>query len=230
LVKLALRLRRLTVLQFFYLDVKPAIAARRKSPQDDVISHLLNQNYNDYEILSECVTYAAAGMATTREFISVATWHMLEQPELRQRYLAADEPERHDLLHEILRLEPVVANLFRRATEDVTVPGATPVTIKKGDLINIHITKANGDPGIVGEHPQSVCPARPLAGDKTPTMLLSFGDGAHRCPGAYLAMHETDIFLQKLLRLPTLRIVQKPTVSWNDLIAGYEVRGFLLAV
>jgi cytochrome P450 len=230
LVRIAHRIQQLNVLLFFYLDVKPAIAARRKRSQEDVISHLLTQNYNDFEILSECITYAAAGMVTTREFISVATWHMLEQPELRQRYLAAEEPERHDLLHEILRLEPVVGNLYRRATEDITVPGATPVIIKKGDTINIQIMTANSDPAVAGEHPQAVCPARPLAGDRTPTMLLGFGDGAHRCPGAYLAMHEADIFLQKLVRLPTLRIIQKPTVSWNDLIAGYEIRRFLLAV
>ncbi len=59
---------------------------------------------------------------------------------------------------------------------------------------------------------------------------MSFGDGHHRCPGAYIALQETDIFLQRLLRLPGLQIVQKPSVSWNDLTAGYELRNFILAV
>jgi cytochrome P450 len=72
-----------------FLDVQPAIKARRRQLQEDVISHLISQGYNDTEILTECVTYAAAGMVTTREFISVAAWQLLEQPALRTRYLAA---------------------------------------------------------------------------------------------------------------------------------------------
>lgn len=66
------------VASFFYLDVKPAIEARRRSPREDVISHLISRGYGDAEILTECITYGAAGMATTREFISIAAWHMLE--------------------------------------------------------------------------------------------------------------------------------------------------------
>ena len=62
---------------FFYLDVKPAIEVRKKELREDVISHLLSLGYGDGEILTECLTYAAAGMVTTREFISVAAWHML---------------------------------------------------------------------------------------------------------------------------------------------------------
>src|SRR5690242_9610159 len=48
------------LLSFYWIDVRPAIQARRVTPQDDVISHLLAQNYNDREILTECVTYAVA--------------------------------------------------------------------------------------------------------------------------------------------------------------------------
>jgi cytochrome P450 len=51
---------------FFWLDVKPAINARCKQPREDVISHLLGRGATDAEILTECITYAAAGMVTTR--------------------------------------------------------------------------------------------------------------------------------------------------------------------
>jgi len=80
-------------------------------PRDDVISNLVPQDYTDEEILVECITCAAAGMVTTREFISMATWHLLEQPELRATYLAAEQAERYAILDEILRLEPVVGHL-----------------------------------------------------------------------------------------------------------------------
>lgn len=224
-----LNLRRM--LFFYWQDVRPATRVRRRRAQDDVISHLIAQGYRDREILTECVTYAAAGMVTTREFISMAAWHFLEHPPLRARYLVAPEEERVAMLHEVLRLEPVVGHLYRRTTGAVAVPTAgTTMVIPAGALIDIHVETVNVDPTVVGAEPLAVCPARPLHGERINAMLMSFGDGAHRCPGAYLAVQETDIFLQRLLALPTLRIARAPTLIWNDLTAGYELRRFMLAL
>ena len=75
---------------FFALDVKPAIQARKKERRDDLISHLLDKDYNDVEILTECLTYGTAGMVTTREFISAAAWHLLQNPDSERRV-----PARH---------------------------------------------------------------------------------------------------------------------------------------
>lgn len=212
---------------FFMLDVKPAIQARRAAPREDVISHLIGQGYSEPEILTECVTYGAAGMATTREFICAAAWHMLEQPALRQRYLAAGEDERYAILHEILRAEPVVGNLKRRATADIPLEQAG-VTIPQGALINLHIAAINADEALVGEHAEHVCPGRALAADNASSAVMSFGDGAHRCPGAYVAIQESDIFLQRLLAIDTLRIERGPTLTWNELVTGYELRDFIV--
>lgn len=218
------------VLAFLYLDVKPAIAARKRQPQDDVISHLVQLNRNDREILTECITYGAAGMVTTREFICVAAWHMLDHPALRERYLAASEEERYAILHEILRLEPVAGHLFRRTTADLHLEyEGEPITIPAGDLIDLHITAANVDPDVTGERPLQVCPGRELHGDRVPEMVLSFGDGHHRCPGAYVAIQESDIFLQRLLAIDGLYIVSGPELSFSDLTGGYELRKFMVA-
>ena len=218
------------VLGFLYLDVKPAIAARKRQPQDDVISHLVGLGRNDREILTECITYGAAGMVTTREFICVAAWHMLDHPDLRARYLVAGEEERYAILHEILRLEPVAGHLFRRALADLELhhDGET-LTIPAGDLIDVHITGANVDAGVTGDRPLQVCPGRELHGDRVPEMVLSFGDGHHRCPGAYVAIQESDIFLQRLLAIEGLRIVSGPELSFSDLTGGYELRKFMVA-
>lgn len=216
---------------FFLLDVRPAIHARRKHPKEDVISHLLAQNYGETEILTECVTYGAAGMVTTREFICVAAWHLLENADLRAIYLAGDEEARYQLLHEILRLEPVVGEIFRRATAAITlVSGGQAVTIPAGALIVLHLHGTNTDAQVVGDQAHQVCPARPLRQEGVSSALMSFGDGAHRCPGAYIAIQETDIFLRKLLALPNLRMRQTPRLSWNDLVTGYEIRDFLVAL
>ena len=219
------------VAAFFYLDVKPAIEARKKEPREDVISHLISRGYGDAEILTECITYGAAGMATTREFISIAAWHMLEQPALRERYLSSDEGERHDVLGEILRLEPVVGQLYRRATADLHLEdGGEPVTIPSGSLIALDNYAINADEAAVGECPLALTPGRELLAERVGPAVMSFGDGHHRCPGYYVALQESDVFLTRLLSLEGLRIERKPSVSWNDLIAGYELRGFTVAL
>jgi cytochrome P450 len=216
---------------FFFLDVKPAIEARKKRPQEDVISHLLGLHYSDSEILTECVTYAAAGMVTTREFISVAAWHLLEQSALRARYLVAPEAERHAILEETLRLEPVIGNIRRRATADIHLESqGEHVLIPQGAPIDIQVHGTNSDERVVGEEPLALCPDRELTGERVPAEMMSFGDGHHRCPGSYLAIQEADIFLQRLLKLEGLRIERPPTMRWSDLTTGYELRKFIVAV
>jgi cytochrome P450 len=219
------------VLAFFFLDVKPAIQARKREPKEDVISHLLAQNYNDTEILTECLTYAAAGMVTTREFVSAAAWHFLEHPGLRARYLLAPEEERHAMLEEVLRLEPVVGNILRRATAAITIESnGQQYVIPQGALIDIRVHGANADESVVGKHPLELCPDRPLKVERVAPSVMSFGDGHHRCPGSYIAIQETDLFLQRLLALDTLHIVHQPSLSWNDLVTGYEIRDFIVGV
>lgn len=220
------------MLSFRRHDVLPAIAARRSQPQHDVISHLIEQGYNDEEILIECVTYGAAGMVTTREFISMATWHLLENPALRERYLAGEEEQRLRILEEILRLEPIVGNLLRRVTEPIVIPGAgaggDDVTIPVGALVDLSVQGANADDTAVGPDPLQLCPDRQLQ-PGVRAEAMSFGDGAHRCPGNVIALQESDVFLQRLLRLP-VRLCSQPRLEWEELIKAYAVRDIFLAV
>ena len=106
-------------LNFFYRDVRPAIEARRRTRREDLISQLLDEGYSNKAIMIECMTYAVAGMVTTREFIVMAAWHLFERDGLRARFLAGDEADQLAILDEILRLEPVAAVLQRRAAEDM---------------------------------------------------------------------------------------------------------------
>jgi len=219
--------------RFLLLDVKPAIRVRQKERREDVISHLLDSDYGSLEILTECVTYGAAGMVTTREFISIVTWHCLENPEYRQLMLTADEETRYRFLHELLRLEPVVGRLLRQATADITLESVEqPVTIPAGSLLDLHIYAINADETVVGQEPLRLCPGRQMADmrPKVPEFVMSFGDGSHRCPGAYIAIQETDIFMRQLLALETLQMAQPPEVIYNETVKGYEIRNFILTV
>lgn len=222
---------RVSVLRFFQLDVKPAIEARKRAPKDDLISYLINQNYKDWEIFTECVTYGAAGMVTTREFIVLALWHLLEQPTLRERYLHGCEEERHAILHEVLRLEPIVSQIKRHATEDICIEHAGETfVIPQGALIVIDVQQVNADESLVGEGAQALCPMREMHKPVVMPSVMGFGDGHHRCPGAYVALQETDVLLQRLLALPDLRIERMPDIRWSSTASGYELHDFMLTV
>lgn len=219
------------MLSFYFLDVDSAIRVRRRKPGDDLISHLIKQGYRNMEIMTECVTFAAAGMATTREFLSVAAWHMLEHPALRARYLVAPEEERYAILHEILRLEPVVGHIFRRSAVDLALEhdGQT-ITIPQDALIDLNIHSTNTGEEIVGEYPLQICPAREMHGERIPAEMMSFGDGYHRCPGSYLAIQESDMLLKRLLALEGFSMKHQPNVGWNEIVAGYELRRFMVTL
>ncbi len=218
------------LLHFFLLDVLPAIRARRKAPRDDVISHLLSNNRRATEILAECIIYGAAGMVTTQEFISVAAWHCLQQPELRALMLGDDQERRYAFLHELLRLEPVIGLICRRAVADLTIlsDGQT-VNIPAGAFICLHIYGVNADELVTGAEPLRLQPARGLP-KGVPGSVLGFGAGPHRCAGEFVAIQESDVFLRKLLALDGLRIEREPRVERNETIRGYELRDFIITL
>jgi len=216
------------MLSFHWFDVRPAIRARRTEPREDVISHLIREGYSDREILTECLTYGAAGMATTREFIVMAACRLLESEALKARFLAGDEEDRMTILEEVLRLAPVVSTLKRRAAQDLSVDtGAGPVVIPAQSLVEIDIQAANCDEAAAGPCPHQLDPDRART-TKASASLMSFGDGPHRCPGASVALHEAAIFLDELLRVPGLRLVQSPTLTINPVSSGYELRGAVI--
>lgn len=215
---LAARNALLPLLSFYWRDVRPAIRARRSRPADDIISHLLERGYSSREILMECLTYGTAGMVTTREFISMTLLRLLTEPELRARYVAADEAGRTAILSEIIRLEPPVAHLYRRVREP-----ASGCPYEPGTLVDIDVRAANQDSEVFAPEPESLCPERELsAADRTG---LSFGDGAHRCPGSHLALLETDVLVRALLGAGA-RLDRMPERGFDSLVQGYQLRDF----
>jgi cytochrome P450 len=195
-------------LAIYVNDVRPAIRARKRRREDDLISHLLDEGARGGEILSECITVAAAGMVTTREFICAAAWHLFVSEELLATYRAGDEPARYAILHEIARLEPPLAVLKRRTTAPVALPDG-PV-IPADEQVNVSIAAANLD--------HAVGPG------------LTFGDGPHKCPGSYLAVQEADIFLTKLVAQNGVRLTRQPRVALNHAFDSYSLHDMIVSV
>jgi cytochrome P450 len=158
----------------------------------------------------------------------MAAWHLLRHRPLRERYLVAGQEERFAILNEIIRLEPVVGHLYRRAQAAFAITdGEETWEVAAGDLLDVCVRHTNTDPEAVGDGPLDLCPARGLPSGVNQA-VLSFGDGAHRCPGQPLAILEADVLLTRLLARDP-RIVAEPRVGWDDLIAGYWLRDFELA-
>lgn len=215
----------LNFIDFFYNDVKPTIKARTATPQDDIISHLIKEGYSDKTIMIECMTYASAGMVTTREFIVISAWHLFDNDALRARFLAGDHEDQFAIIQEILRLETIASFLYRR-----TEPGKPlPATANDGEgMYGLCIRDANSDESMVGECPHMIDPDR-AAKVKDTGGYLSFGDGAHLCPGKQVALHETRMFLDALFRVPGIRLTRAPDVGWSSMLQSYELRNAVVA-
>jgi cytochrome P450 len=220
----------ITRVNFWWFDVRPAIAERKRNPQDDVISYMLSKGKNDLAIFVECIVYGAAGMATTQEFILVVLMHALENARAREALTSPDIAVRYEALQEILRLEPVIAKIKRKTMAPVTVTSAGQThTIPSGARIDFHVYDVNVDEQALGENPHSMNPHRDLE-RSTYRSLIGFGSGAHRCAGEHLAIAETDVFVRKLLALKGLRIVDKPKIVRNETVEGYEISNYMVAV
>jgi cytochrome P450 len=215
---------RFHALNFFYRDVRPAIEARRRTRREDLISQLLDEKYSNKAIMIECMTYAVAGMVTTREFIVMAAWHLFGRDDLRARFAAGDEADQLAILDEILRLEPVAAVLQRRAAEDMEIGSDT---VPAGTLLAINIRAVNTDEAATGPCPHVLDPDRAKR-QKAAAGYLSFGYGSHRCPGSQVAMHETRVFLDGLMRVPGIRLEREPQMGWSDMLMAYELRGAMV--
>jgi len=216
--------------RFWLHDVRPAIAARKRSPQDDVISYMLSKGKNEIEILAECIVYGAAGMATTQEFICVVLMHALESQKVRAMLTSEDVNVRYGALHEILRLEPVIAKIKRKAIEPVSVTsGGETYHIPADAKMEFHVYHVNADEQSMGADPERINPHRDLE-KGTYRSAISFGSGPHRCAGEHLAMAETDLFIRKLLALNGLRVERQPDITFNDTVEGYEISNYIVAV
>ena len=213
--------------KFEYHDVRPSIRERRRERREDVISHLLDENYSNLEILGECLTYAGAGMVTTKEFIVVAFWHLIGDEPLKERFMKADRKQQTLIMEEILRLEPILGVLARRSTAELELPG-TERTYPAGTLFKVDVRDSNIDERAVGKCPLAIDPDRDVA-QRAGGSMFAFGDGVHRCPGHQVAMYESAVFLEALLASPGVRLVTEPSLGWAEMIEGYELYNMEIA-
>jgi cytochrome P450 len=183
-------------------------------PTDDVVdavSHLRDTGYPfaDDELWSGLQILAQGGIGTSASAIGATVVILSAHTDLQER-VRKDLALIPALMEEVLRLEPPVPLMFRKATRDVEVAGQQ---IPKGDMVGIFFGLANRDPAVF-EDPDEVDI------DRAHNRHLAFGGGVHRCIGSNLARLQIRIALEQLIeRLSPFRIPDGAPVEYVSLQA-----------
>jgi len=149
-------------------------------------------------VISNAAVMLFGGIETTEGMIANAVLHLLDHPD--QLALVRDDPALlKSAIEESLRLEPAAAVVDRYATADVVLAGAA---IASGDLVRVSIAAASRDPETFPD------PDRFDVRRDNAQRHLAFAHGPHVCIGMHLARLEAHTAVERLLRLPDLRLAQ----------------------
>ncbi|MFD3163224.1 cytochrome P450 [Herpetosiphon sp. NSE202] len=200
-------------LREFAMYVQTLIADKRRNPQDDLISKLVELEatgdaLSESELLATAGLLIFAGHETTSNLLSIGSLMLLDHPAQRVR-LQADPSLIPAAVEELLRFNgPIFSPAPRFALEDLELAGQQ---IRRGDLVLVALGSANHDESVF-ENPEELDIARQIS------RQLAFGHGVHFCLGAPLARLEGEIAFTTLLqRMPNLRLaVPREQIAWRD--------------
>ena len=198
----------------FYDYAADLLEQRRKDPQDDLISTLIQaeqegDRLSDVELLNLVLNVLVGGVDTTQSQLAQALRLFAEHPD--QWELLAREPERApQAVEEVLRYEPITPFTARIAMEDVTY---RDVEFPQGTVVLVCAFTGNRDGA-----PDTFDITREPTGKP-----LTFGAGVHYCLGANLARAELQEALAFLApRLTDLQLAGEPEYGSIDGIYGLE--------
>jgi len=189
-------------LQRFFLD---AIAERRTTPRDDIVSDLVHASMADDEggrPLDDAELFAIiqqifnAGQETTAHTLTYALYQLILHPDQMAAVLA-DPTLIPNLVEETLRFLTPSNNMWRVVAQDTELGG---VALKAGEPMLLRFGAADRDP-LRFEDPDAFDVTRPNAREH-----LAFGAGIHTCLGMALARKEMTVALPIVLdRLRNMR-------------------------
>jgi cytochrome P450 len=188
------------VMRRFADYLQPYIRSRAANPGTDLLSQIVcgiveGQPLAEADAIELCTQVLIGGMDTVVSFLGFMMIFLARNPEHR-RQLLDDRALIPAAVDEFLRRFPIVQN-GRLVVTDYEFSG---IAMKAGDLVIL--------PGVLHglderEH------ADPLTVDfhRKSGAHSTFGNGAHRCPGAMLARAELRITLEEWLeRIPEFRV------------------------
>jgi len=196
---------------------------RSKHPSDDLMTALLNAEFDDEtgtvrtltrtEVLTYTQVLAGAGNETTGRLIGWLAKVLAEHPDQR-RDLVEDRSLIPAAIDETLRFEPTGPHVARYVARDVEYHGTT---VPEGSAILLLVGAANRDERRY-ERPDEFDIHR------TDGQHLTFGYGLHYCLGANLARLEGRVALDELLsRFPEWDVdLEHAELSATSTVRGWE--------
>lgn len=182
------------VTRLFSDYLRPHVLARRGGDGTDTITALVNSRVKGEQISVEdaiiLVTSALqAGLDTVANFLGYAFTHLARDHAFRQHLV--EQPELiPEATNELLRRYSVVT-IGRLVVQDTKLGGAN---LKAGDMIVLPTMLAGLDDR-ANSQPEEV-----RLGRASP-VSVTFGGGAHRCPGERLARREIAIAIEEWLKI-----------------------------
>lgn len=180
--------------------VDGVVAQRRARPGSDLVSELVNGQVGDRVATHEegramVTNLVVGGLDTVRNMMSFFAL-FLARNEGHRRQLVDDPDLIPAAVEELLRWF-AIPNMARSITADIDFHG---VSMKAGDMILLPLVLA-------GRDEQAFENALTVDFRRQPNRHITFGAGAHGCPGLHLARIELRIFLKEwLARIPDFRI------------------------
>ena len=188
--------------QQMYQYFKDLLAARRRSPREDLLSTLSmaeidGVRLSESELVKFCHLLLGAGQETTKNLIANAIYCFTEHPDICEQLI--QKPELMPAaIEEVLRYLPPVWFVLRRTKAATELGGQQ---IPENAVVQIWNASANYDDTMFTD------PER-FDVQREPNRHLTFGHGIHFCIGAPLARLEARIALPMMLaQLSQLRRV-----------------------
>lgn len=183
---------------------------RTQPPGPDLLSLLVHgtdpeQPRSDEQARDELLTLLLAGHETSATALSWIFERLARHPQTLAltRTAALDNDERYldAVIHETLRVRPVVMDVARLLDQPLTIGGyhLPPGTAVMPAIYLVH-TDERHHTNAHTFHPERFLEHRP-----DPTTWLPFGGGRRRCTGAAFALLEIRTILQTLLTHHTIR-------------------------
>jgi len=204
-----------------------AIDDRRRAPQDDLLTGLLEARIDDDEEVEDTRPLDEAEMVSIVQELLVGGNETTTKLLAEMIRLLADDPDRWEairedpgsigaVVEESLRLASPAQAMWRLAIADTEL-GGVPITA--GSRVVLSYASANRDEALFAE-PDAFDPGRPNLGDH-----IAFGKGPHFCIGSNLARLEARVAFEELAR--RVRSFSLPDTNDFPYNPSFLLRGLL---